>query len=284
MDDAKKKDLMRLAAQIRIKTIRCMESFGGGHIGGAMSIADVLAVLYGDIMRYDAANPGWDDRDRLVVSKGHSGPALYAALSLSGFFPDEWLYTLNQGGTLLPSHCDRNRTPGIDMSTGSLGQGVSVACGIATALARKGNPARVFAILGDGELQEGQAWEAMQYIAHRKPSNLTIIIDNNQAQLDGKLSAICEPFDLEEKFRSFGLECNTAVGYDVEAIRDGLMRRVCAESPGVLILKTTKGIGCKFAEEASFNHYMNFGKNEADEAVEEIERRLARGVVAKEAE
>jgi transketolase len=279
VDTEKLKKLRTLAAQIRIKTIRCMQSTGGGHIGGAMSIADVLAVLYGDIMRYNPKNPGWDGRDRLVVSKGHAGPAVYAALALSGFFPEEMLYTLNRGGTKLPSHCDRNKTPGIDMTTGSLGQGVSVACGIALALKRHEKPRRVFTLLGDGELQEGQVWEAVQFAAQNNLSNLTFLIDNNRAQLDGALEEICKPFDLSKKFSAFGLRSFTATGYDVESVHRGITHCIETESPCVLILETYKGIGCKFAEEAAFNHFMNFGAEQADAAEEEILRRLALGIV-----
>ncbi|MDR1901503.1 MAG: transketolase [Treponema sp.] len=281
MTDEKIIELRNLAAQIRIKTIRCMQSAGGGHIGGAMSIADVLAVLYGDIMRYDVKTPCWKERDRLVVSKGHSGPAVYAALSLSGFFPEEMLYTLNKGGTQLPSHCDRNKTPGIDMTTGSLGQGVSAACGMAYALKLSGNPARVFVILGDGELQEGQVWEAVQFAAQNKLSNLTILVDNNKAQLDGKLEDICRPYDLSGKFRAFGLESFAVTGYDVKEIHDGITRCFDKNVTCALILETHKGIGCKFAEEALFNHFMNFGDSEADEAEKEILHRLELGIVRK---
>jgi transketolase len=274
--------LQTLAAEIRIKTIRCMLSAGGGHIGGSMSIADVLAVLYGDIMRYDPKNPLLPERDRLILSKGHTGPALYATLALSGFFPEEKLYTLNKGGTTLPSHCDRNKTPGIDMTTGSLGQGLSVASGVAFALKADNNPARVFVIMGDGELQEGQVWEAAQFIAHNKLDNLTLLIDHNKAQLDGKLEDIVKPFKLAAKFNSFGLEAFNVTGYDVAAIHRGLVQRFEINAPCALILESYKGIGCKFAEEASFNHFMNFNAEQADEAEKEIRRRLNLGIVSKE--
>jgi transketolase len=282
MDSEKLKKLYTLAAQIRIKTIRCMQSAGGGHIGGAMSIADVLAVLYGDILRYDPKNPNWDGRDRLVVSKGHAGPAVYAVLALTGFFPEEMLYSLNKGGTKLPSHCDRNKTLGIDMTTGSLGQGISVACGIALALKRNDKASRVFAMLGDGELQEGQVWEAVQFAAQNELNNLTLLIDHNQAQLDGRLEDICKPFDLRNKFTAFGLESFTVIGYDIESIYEGINRCLKEKRTCALILKTHKGIGCKFAEEASFNHFMNFGVEQADVAEVEILRRLDLGLVKNE--
>ena len=159
-----------LAARIRIETLGAMAAFGGGHVGGCMSIADALAALYGGVMRFDRARPDWPDRDRLVLSKGHCGPALYAALALAGFFPLEWLKTLNQPGTRLPSHCDRLKTPGIDVSTGSLGQGASLACGLALAGQMRGKDYMVYAILGDGELQEGQVWEAFQFASETASS------------------------------------------------------------------------------------------------------------------
>jgi transketolase len=279
IDSEKLEKLRVLAAQIRIKTIRCMQSAGGGHIGGAMSIADILAVLYGTILRYDPQNPNWDGRDRLVVSKGHAGPAVYAVLALSGFFPEEMLYTLNRGGTKLPSHCDRNKTPGIDMTTGSLGQGISVACGIALALKRNAKSSRVFAILGDGELQEGQVWEAVQFAAQNELNNLTLLIDYNQAQLDGRLENICKPFDLSAKFTAFGLKSFTVIGYDVQSVYEGVNRCLREDQTCALILKTHKGIGCKFAEEALFNHFMNFNAEQADMAEVEILRRLDLGLV-----
>lgn len=274
--------MREFAAQIRTETIYCIQRAGGGHIGGAMSIADVLAVLYRGVMKYDAKNPRWEGRDRLIVSKGHSGPAVYSALALSGFFPVEELKTLNQGGTRLPSHCDRNKTPGIDMTTGSLGQGISCACGIAAALRVKRSDSRVYAIVGDGELQEGQVWEALEFAAHRSLSNLIVFVDYNKRQLDGTLEEICNPFSLLKKFEAFGLNTVQVTGYDVEAI----YRAVCdcqkQAKASVIILDTFKGIGCDFAEQAEFNHYMTYTKEMADGAVAEVQRRLALGLVVKE--
>lgn len=282
MDKTKERELRTLAAQIRIKTIHAMAGAGGGHIGGSMSIADVLAVLYGGVMRYDPKQPKWEERDRLVLSKGHCGPALYAALALSGFFPEEMLKTLNKGGTSLPSHCDRLKTPGIDMTTGSLGQGVSCAAGIAFALKKKGSAAHVYSIVGDGELQEGQVWETVQFAAHQELGNFTVIVDNNHLQLDGALESICRPFSLEEKFRAFGLSARSATGYDVRAVQDAL--EWAKGTPGccAVILDSNKGIGCDFAETADFCHYIQFGEAEAAAAEAEILRRLELGVVKRE--
>ena len=153
-----------------------------------------------------------------LFQKDTAVAAVYATLALKGFFPMEWLDTLNKGGTDLPSHCDRVKTPGIDMSTGSLGQGVSVACGMAAALRKKGSSSRVYTILGDGELQEGQVWEAFQFLAHQKLDNITVYIDNNKRQLDGLLEEVCNPFDLQKKVEGFGLKCTTVKGYDVDEV------------------------------------------------------------------
>ena len=283
MANSENKELRRLAADIRIKALYCMAGAGGGHVGGAMSICDVLSVLYGKIMKYDSDRPDWEDRDRLVVSKGHSGPAVYAALALSGFFSMTWLDTLNQGRTNLPSHCDRIRTPGIDMSTGSLGQGISVACGMAAALRKEESSSRVYTILGDGELQEGQVWEAFQFLAHQKLNNMTVYIDNNKKQLDGFLDEVCEPFDLQKKVEGFGLKCKTVKGYDVDEVLQATQESMKEGGPRVIILDTVKGIGCSFAEEAEANHHMSFTKEDAERAEAEINRRYEAGIVKKEA-
>ncbi len=282
MMDTQTDRLRSLAADIRVNALYCMAGAGGGHVGGAMSICDVLAVLYGEAMRYDPKNPCWEERDRIVVSKGHSGPAVYAALALEGFFPMDWLETLNQGGTDLPSHCDRIKTPGIDMSTGSLGQGISVACGMAAALRKKKSSSRVYAIVGDGELQEGQVWEAFQFIGHQKLENLTVYIDYNKRQLDGLLEEVCEPFDLQEKISAFGLPCVTVTGYDVEQVLKATEESMVVGGPRVIILDTLKGIGCPFAEQSEANHHMSFTRVDAEEAEKEIRRRCSLGMVGKE--
>lgn len=274
-------DIRRLAADIRIQTIRQMETFGAGHIGGCMSVADVLAVLYGRIMRFDSNEPNMENRDKLVMSKGHCGPALYATLALRGFFPMEWLDTLNQGGTRLPSHCDRNKTPGIDASTGSLGQGISIACGFAQANAMKKLDIMTYCIVGDGEMQEGQVWEAIEFAAHRKLDHLVVLVDNNKMQLDGYVEDICKTYSISKKLEAFGFETDEVAGYDVEAIYRALekMKQERNNSiPKALILNTKKGIGCTFAEVAPKCHHMTVSKDEADNAIAEIERRLAEGL------
>ncbi len=272
--------LRRFAADIRINTLRAMHRAGGGHVGGSLSVADALAVLYGSVMRVDPANPRDESRDRLVLSKGHCGPALYSALAQRGFFPVEELIKLNQGGTFLPSHCDRIRTPGIDMTAGSLGQGISCACGIAYGLRLKNTPPKVYAIIGDGEMQEGQVWEAIQFAAHHRLSNLMILVDSNKKQLDDLLKNIMEPFDLQKKFEAFGLRCVKANAHDVEDIYRQIAD--CAkytDTANVILLEGYKGIGCSFAENADFSHFMSYDQATLDTAIEEIESRLAAGIV-----
>ncbi len=272
--------IKKLAAEIRKETIRAMAAIGFGHIGGSMSIADVLAVLYGRVMRFDPQNPQWEERDMLVLSKGHCGASLYAALALSGFFPLADLKTLNRPNTNLPSHCDRLRTRGVDMSTGSLGQGISTAIGIALGNRIKKIGSDTYVILGDGELQEGQVWEGVQFAAHRGLDNLIVFVDHNQKQLDGRLDDICRPFDLKAKFEAFGFKCRKVRGYVVEEIYDAVCcARETNGQPTAIILETNKGIGCLFAEEADFNHYMVIDEAMAEEACCEIDRRLAGGSV-----
>jgi transketolase len=263
----------RFAAEIRKNCIRALESAGSGHIGGSMSIADVLAVLYGDIMNIDPKNPQWEDRDWLVLSKGHCGPALYATLALKGYFDKEELLTLNKGGTNLPSHCDRLKTTGIDISTGSLGQGLSLASGVALGKRLQGIPGKVFAILGDGELQEGQNWEALMFIAHRKLTNLVTLVDNNRRQLDGYVKDICNEEDLGKKFDAFGFEVRRVNGHDVSALYEAISHEA-GDRPVAIICDTEKGHGCCFAEFDGFNHYMPVSHEDAERAIAEIDRRL----------
>lgn len=269
--------LTRFSADIRIQTIRALQHAGFGHIGGSMSIADVLAVLYGMEMRIRPTEPDWSERDYMVLGKGHCGPALYATLALKGYFPIDWLETVNCPDTRLPSHCDRLKTPGIDMTTGSLGQGLSAAAGIALGLRLEGLDSRVFCIIGDGELEEGQVWEAVTAAEHLKLSRLIAFVDENKRQLDGDVQAVCGG-DLDKKFRSFGWRVSRVCGWDIPAIqreiREASEQR---EAPSVIVLDTVKGVGCSFAERERMNHYMVVTKEMADEAVDEIERRLAAG-------
>lgn len=266
------------AAEIRKLTIRAMESAGYGHIGGSMSIADLLAVLYGGVMKLDNTNPKKVDRDYLVLSKGHCGPALYAALANAGFFDKEKLKTLNANGTMLPSHCDRLKTPGIDLSTGSLGQGVSLGIGAALGNKLQNIDSYTYIIVGDGETQEGQVWEGVQFLAHHKLDNVIMFIDKNKRQLDGFTEEICYNHDLVEKFRSFGLNSYEINGHSVEDIYNGILKAKASKRATVIVMNTEKGYGCDFAEIKGFNHYMVISHEMADKAVMEVEKRLEKAL------
>jgi transketolase len=265
-----------MAEEMRLKTLRELGCFGSGHIGGAMSIIETLAALYGAVMRYDPDNPGWDRRDRLVMSKGHAGPALYAALSMCGFFPEETLSELNVPGGSLPSHCDMNRTPGVDMTTGSLGQGMSTAIGLALGSRMNGWDSKTYLILGDGECDEGQVWEGAIFARHYKLSNLVAFIDRNMQQLDGYVDKVMDTGDMAAKFSAFGWSVQTVDGHDPGAIRDAAQKAAeNSQSPTAIILKTVKGYGCNFAEGVEYNHHMSFTKEQMDSAVAEVRARLS---------
>ncbi len=248
-----------LSAKIRVLLLKMLEKRGYGHLGGSMSIVEILAVLYGKHLRYDASNPQDPNRDYVVLSKGHAGPALYSALVCQGFFDEEVLYTLNEGGTILPSHPDRLKTPGIDATTGSLGQGTSLAAGIATAIAMKQTNQKVYLIVGDGELNEGQCWESFQYLAHHRYSHCVVIIDENKRQLDGFTTDIINPFDIEAKMKAFGFATRKVKGNDVVAIDEALKQLSHIENQAVcLVLDSIKGQGVKEYEEMIENHSVKF--------------------------
>jgi transketolase len=276
MDD---RELILFAGEIRIAALECLAAFGSGHVGGAMSVVEALAALYGSELRHRPDEPGWRERDRLVLSKGHAGPALYAALSLRGFFPREWLATLNAGGTRLPSHVDRTKTPGVDMTCGSLGQGLSAAAGMALGARLNGRDSYTYAILGDGECDEGQVWEAAMLAAHYKLRNLIALVDCNKQQLDGYTRDILELGSLAEKFRSFGWRAIEVSGNDAPAVRGAIReaKREGAESgcPAVVVLDTVKGYGCPFAEGVANNHSMECRREDVDAAIAAIRERLA---------
>lgn len=268
------KRLIKAAASIRKLTIMAMASAGYGHIGGSMSICDALGVLYEEILRIDPNNPLKKDRDWVVLSKGHCGPALYAALAYRGFFDEEELMTLNQNGTNLPSHCDRLKTKGIDLSTGSLGQGISLGLGAAMGNRIQGIDSYTYIILGDGELQEGQVWEGIQFAAHHNLDNVIILIDNNKRQLDGTTEKVCRQFHLYDKFSSFGMSTYEIDGHNTQEIYDTIKIAQKDKRPSVIILDTEKGYGCCFSETPDFNHYMVITKEMAEKAIVEIDRRL----------
>ncbi|MBT9778928.1 transketolase [Clostridium sp. MCC353] len=270
MDQELKKGLEQFAAKLRVTEMDMFGSLGFGHIGGTLSATDLIAVLYGAVMNYDPANPGWEGRDRFVSSKGHAGPGIYSALALKGFFPKEWLNTLNRGGTSLPSHCDKKKTPGIDMTTGSLGQGASLALGMALAL--KGRDNYVYLLLGDGECNEGQVWEMALSAAHHKADHLIAFVDYNHRQLDGDTEDILDMGDIKAKFEAFGWYAREIDGNDVEQIYDAIeqAKEQAEGRPSMIVMQTVKGKGVKWIEETKLNHHMTITREQADRAIGEL--------------
>ncbi|HAW5710386.1 TPA: transketolase [Escherichia coli] len=269
------KELTQFARDIRILTLKSLTHLGFGHYGGSMSVVETLAVLYGAVMKIDPAAPDWPERDYFILSKGHAGPALYSTLALKGYFPLEELSTLNQNGTRLPSHPDRLKTCGVDSTTGSLGQGISIAGGMALSHKLAGRKNRVFCIVGDGELNEGQCWEAFQFIAHHRLNNLTVFVDWNKQQLDGQLDEIINPFDLEGKFRAFGFDVVTVKGDDIEGLLNVVKPVLPAEArPRVVILDSIKGQGVPCLEQLSNSHHLRLTeemKGTLNETIRQLE-------------
>lgn len=249
MDATTKLELQKIACRIRMGIIEGTFCAKSGHPGGSLSIADDLAYLYWKELRIDPKNPACPDRDRMVLSKGHCAPGLYAALALRGYFPLEELKSLRHIGALLQGHPDMKHIPGVDMSSGSLGQGVSAACGMALAGKIDGKDYRVYTILGDGEIEEGQVWEAMMFASHYKLDNLLVFVDNNNLQIDGAVSDVMSPYPIDEKFAAFGLFVQTVDGHDFDAI-DAAVKRAEQEKgrPSAIVLKTVKGKGVSFME------------------------------------
>lgn len=277
----KLKELEVFALKIRIETIRAIGNLGFGHLGGAMSVVETLAVLYGDIMNIDPKNPKWEERDWLVCSKGHAGPSIYSALALKGYFPLEQLKTLNTPGTNLPSHCDRNLTPGIDMTTGSLGQGSSLAVGVAMGNRLDGRENFTYLILGDGELQEGQVWEAVLLAAQQRLDNLIVFVDYNKQQLDGYTKDINDMGDVKAKFESFGWYAKEIDGHDIEQIYRAVTHAKGLKGrPTVIILNTIKGKGCHFAEGILDNHHMTVTRQQVKDSLAILEENLGKVVGA----
>ncbi len=247
-------DKKKLALKIRIDVLKMLSAHGSGHVGGSLSVVDAIATLYGGELKHDPKNPKWEGRDYLVLSKGHCGPALYSALAIKGFFPEETLYTLNNLGTILPSHVDKNLTPGIDMTAGSLGQGVSCALGMAMGLKLDGKSNTVFSIIGDGESQEGQVWETMQIAPAQGVDNFIVMLDNNKQQLDDFTDVICSLGDMKKKAEDFGWFAISVDGHDVEAITDAIEQCKKSGKPGFINMNTIKGKGWPEKEGVNGNH------------------------------
>ena len=271
-----KKEMDLLAIQIRKNILRTIASKGTGHVGGSLSIADTLAVLYGCVMNVDPSDPKKEDRDVIVLSKGHSGPAMYAALAAKGYFEESILDTLNKNDTILPSHTDRLKTPGVDMTTGSLGQGASLAAGAAFADKLNGKSNYTYLILGDGELDEGQVWEAALFVAHRHLSNLITFVDANGKQLDGTTDQVCSLGSIEKKFEAFGYHViSVGNGNDTQQIYEAVVKaQEEKELPSVIVLHTVKGAGVKKYAEMENCHSTTVSKDDLEAFCKELDAQV----------
>ncbi len=249
MDNAKRVSLMNAAKSIRIGAVEAVHAAGSGHPGGSLSIADILAYLYTEEMNIDPQNPKWEDRDRFVLSKGHTAPAYYATLAECGYFPKEELKTLRKIDARLQGHPDMKHIPGVDMTTGSLGLGISAACGMALAGKIAGKDYRVYTIVGDGESEEGQVWEAAMFASHYKLSNLCVILDWNGLQIDGPVETVMNPTPHDKKFEAFGFNVISIDGHNFDEIEAAFKAaRACTDRPTAIIAKTVKGKGVSFME------------------------------------
>ncbi len=249
MEKSQRKTLEKIALQIRMAVIEGTYNAKSGHPGGSLSIADLLAYLYFEELNVDPARPDWADRDRFVLSKGHCAPALYGALAHKGFFSVEEIKSLRHIGAMLQGHPCMTETPGVDMSTGSLGQGISAAVGMALAAKLDNKPYRTYAVLGDGEIEEGQVWEAAMFAAHKKLDNLCVVVDNNNLQIDGTLDEVTSPYPIPEKFAAFGFNVIVIDAHDFDQIEAAFKAsRECKGKPTAIIQKSIKGKGVSFME------------------------------------
>ena len=258
-------ELEKMANEIRKDIVTAVHSAKSGHPGGSLSSADIFTYLYFEEMNVDPTNPKWEDRDRFVLSKGHVAPGLYSTLAEKGYFPKEDLKTLRHTGSYLQGHPDMKHIPGIDMSSGSLGQGVSVAVGMAAAGKYDKKDYRVYTLTGDGEIQEGQIWEAAMWAGHRKLDNFVVIVDNNNLQIDGSVEDVCSPYPIDKKFEAFNFHVINIDGNDFDQIRAAFKEaRETKGMPTAIIAKTVKGKGVSFMENAAGWH----GKAPNDEEYE----------------
>lgn len=266
-------ELERRANEMRADIVRMIAEAGSGHPGGSLSSADILCALYfGGVLEHDPARPDWEERDRFVLAKGHAAPALYAVLAHAGYFPREELRTLRKLGTRLQGHPDSNLLPGVEVSTGSLGQGLSAAAGMAAGLKLDGKGQTVFALLGDGECQEGQVWEAAMFAAHQGLDNLVAVVDRNCLQIDGDTADVCDPGDLAAKFEAFGWTTTEVDGHDVGALVEALAAAKAERGakPHALIARTVKGKGVSFMENQAGWHGKAPSSEQAQAALAEL--------------
>ncbi len=276
MDAMKKKELQIFAAKARIGVIEGVYNAKAGHPGGSLSICDLLAYLYNGEMSIDASNPHMEDRDRFVLSKGHAAPALYATLALRGFFPVEDLKTLRKSDSYLQGHPNMNKIPGVDMSTGSLGQGISAAVGMALGAKLDKKDFRVYTVLGDGEIEEGEVWEAAMFAANRGLDNLVAVVDYNGLQIDGTVEEVNSPYPIADKFKAFKWNVVEIDGHDFDAIESALENaRATKGVPTCIVMKTIKGKGVSYMENAVGWHGKAPNTEEYEQAMTELKAALA---------
>lgn len=266
-------ELKSMAGDIRVDIVKMVAEAGSGHPGGSLSAADIMCALYfGGVLKHDAENPKAEDRDCFLLSKGHAAPALYATLAEAGYFPKEELATLRKLHSRLQGHPDCRKLPGVEASTGSLGQGLSIAAGMALGLKLNGSESSVFTLMGDGECQEGQVWEAAMFAAHKGLDNLVAIVDHNHLQIDGRIETVCSPEDLGDKFRSFGWQVFQCDGNDMESILATLESAKESRSgkPCVIVAETTKGKGVSFMEDQAGWHGKAPNAEQTEQALAEL--------------
>lgn len=271
-----KLELQKFANQLRKHIVTSLHAAKCGHPGGSLSAADIVTYLYNEEMNIDPKNPKKEDRDRFVLSKGHVAPALYGALAMKGYFPEEELLKLRKTGEMLQGHPDMKGTPGVDMSAGSLGQGISVAVGMALSAKMSDESYRVYTLLGDGEIEEGQVWEAAMFAGHRKLDNLVVIVDNNDLQIDGNVGEVCSPYPIAEKFEAFNFHVITIDGHDFDAIDKAFKEAKQTKGmPTAIIAKTVKGKGVSFMENQVSWHGAAPNDEQYAVAMEDLEKEAA---------
>ncbi len=275
MTAQEKKQLQVTACKVRMGIIESTHAAKCGHPGGSLSAADMLTYLYFRELRVDPSNPQWADRDRFVLSKGHCAPGLYAALAHRGFFPVEDLLTLRKVGSYLQGHPNMNSVPGVDMSTGSLGQGISAACGMALAGKLKKQDYRVYTLLGDGEIQEGQVWEACMFASHYHLDNLCVIVDNNGLQIDGDVAKVMSPYPIDAKLEAFGFHVRMIDGHDFDAIEQALNEaKTITGKPSAIVMHTVKGKDVSFMENNAGWHGVAPNDAQYEQAMAELKEKL----------
>ena len=271
LSDHRLQELADIAREIRVEVLKMTAAAGSGHPGGSLSAADIIACLYFEVMRLDPACPDWPERDRFVLSKGHAAPVLYAALALRGFFPRSWLGELRRLGSRLQGHPHMRTTPGVEVSTGSLGQGLSMACGMAAAAKLDGAPWRIYCLLGDGETQEGQVWEAAAAAAHFRLDNLIALVDHNGLQIDGPVEKVMSVEPLRDRWTAFGWQAVEVDGHDIARLLTALRSAQLVKGrPAVLICRTVKGKGVSFMENRADWHGRAPDAAQLAEALEQL--------------